>query len=81
VYAAPIELGWLLQFIARARYKAQGYGRTVVVCEEQYRYLFEDFANEIETYPVQHVLRDRWLFKGKLSFDLKSIITKYPGAR
>jgi hypothetical protein len=52
-----------------------------VICEEPFRYLFEDFAHEFETYPVQHVLRDRWTYKGKLSFDLKAIVAKYPGAR
>jgi ADP-heptose:LPS heptosyltransferase len=62
IYGGHIEFGWHLQFVARARYKAQEYEHVIVHCEEPFRYLYEDFAHEIITYPVKHGLRDRWFY-------------------
>jgi len=65
IYGGHIEMGWMLQFIARARYTAQSYDHVVVHCEEPFPYLYQDFANETITYPVKVGLRDRWLYKGE----------------
>ena len=52
-------------FIARARYKAEEFDHVVVRCEEPYTYLYQDFANEIITYPTKNGHRDRWLYNGE----------------
>ena len=79
-----LDFGWALQFIARARYKAQPYirsDRVIVACEETFHYLFEDFAHGIELYPVKTGQRDRWLYKGKAPMPPKEILKKYKGAK
>ena len=72
-----LELGYLLQFIARARYKAQWYKNVVAACEEPFGYLFEDFADKIHLYPVRTGLKDRWLYNDKPPKVPKGISSKY----
>jgi hypothetical protein len=71
------EFGWLMMFVARARFRARQYGRVVVYCEEQVADLFRDFAVEIETYPAKKGWRDRWLFNGERMRVPQEIIDKY----
>ncbi len=60
-----MEAGWMLQFAARARFRAQNYKCVVVWCEEPYAHLFSDFANKIITYAPKRGHRDRFLIDGK----------------
>jgi len=76
-----IDFGWLLQFVARSRVKSELYKHIIVACEEQYVYLFKDFAHKFEFYKPPNGIRDRWLFNGKPPLPPKEILRKYKNVK
>lgn len=76
-----IEFGWMLQFIGRARKKAEQYDRVVVYCEEPNEYLYQDFATDFISFDYKKGWRDRWFFGGKRLSLPKLIIESFPGAK
>ena len=56
------EFGWLLmRWQGVCRYLSRQYDKTVIGCEAEYTYLFEDFANEFIYYTGKPKTRNMWL--------------------
>jgi hypothetical protein len=75
------EWGWLFPFVARARKVSRKYDKVIVSCEYQYRYLFEDFANEFEFYDRPDGQADRWLYKKQPPLPPEYIRRRYRNAK
>jgi len=76
-----IEMGWMLEFIGRARKKAEAYKNVIIYCEEGNEYLYEDFGTEYITFPKKKGWRDRWFFCGKRLDVPKLLRETYPTAK
>jgi len=72
-----MEFGWLLQFQARARYKAKDYDNVIVYCEEGNEYLYQDFSTKIVTFKRKKGWRDRYMCGGSRLKIPKDIYLKY----
>ncbi|MCP4651203.1 MAG: hypothetical protein GY853_14140 [PVC group bacterium] len=83
VLSVGVEFGWLLcTFIPAIRYKSRGYNRTVIVCDPEHRYLYQDFATDFVNYnkKIEGVGYYGWSPKKKLKMP-RGISRKYPGAK
>jgi hypothetical protein len=74
------EFGWhCAVWVPLVRKYSRKFDRTVIVCRESERYLYEDFCDEFHYHNVSG-LADRWFLDGKKTGVPGKVAEAYPGA-